>query len=101
MNYQQLKKLQKDYGVDSLQESINSGIIWKMNGSSGRFAMDCLEIGIVMLPKHSNQDYYGNTVPSRDVLKQGTKGTYQNAVKFWTNVLNGEDNAHELLENYF
>jgi hypothetical protein len=37
-----------------------------------------------MLPKQVHFDYYGNRIPSRDELKKGSKGTYQNAVKFWS-----------------
>ena len=51
----------------------------------GRKAMELLESGACMLPKKSFTDYYGNRIPSRDDLKQGSKGTYLNAIRFWTN----------------
>ena len=90
MNYATIKKLQKEYGVANMQDMINSGQCWKMEGSIGRAAMDMLTCGACMLPKVPRMDYYGNRVPSRDVLKAGTKGTYQNSVNFWTKVENGE-----------
>jgi hypothetical protein len=46
--------------------------------------MAALESGECMLPKQAHFDYYGNRIPSRDELKKGSKGTYQNAVKFWS-----------------
>ncbi len=86
MNYQSITKLQKVYGFDKMQEMINSGHAWNMEGSVGREAMSLLESGACMLPKSFKLDYYGNTIPSRDVLKAGTKGTYQNSKKFWEGV---------------
>lgn len=70
----------------------------RMEGSVGRFAMDCLEAGVCMLPRERRIDYYGQTVPSRNDLKAGTKGTYQNAVRFWTEVEEGDFDAVEWLE---
>ena len=84
MNYQRIKKLQKLKGFSDIQSKIDSGLAWKLEGSVGRFAMACLEEGTCMLPKVTRQDFYGNLVPSRDMLKAGTKGTYLNSVNFWT-----------------
>lgn len=85
MNYAKIMKLQRDYKIDSLQKSIFDGSVWKMEGSAGRHAMAMLDIGVCMLPKRPHLDYYGNKVPSRYVLKKGTKGTFQNCVRFWSN----------------
>lgn len=89
MNYQSISKLQKAYGYDSMQKMINSGSVWKMEGSMGRSAMGCLESGACMLPKEVNFDYYGNRIPSRTELKNGSKGTYQNCLQFWESVEDG------------
>ena len=85
-----INRLQKEYGYSEMQDLINSGLAWKMEGSIGRQAMGCLESGACMLPKVSHSDYYGNRIPSRDELKKGTKGTYQNCKDFWTKVDEGE-----------
>jgi hypothetical protein len=85
-----IKKLQDTHGLKQMQDMINSGQAWKMEGSYGRAAMSHLESGACMLPKERHRDYYGNTVPSRDDLKAGTKGTFQNSVNFWTAVQNGD-----------
>lgn len=90
MHFQTIKKLQADYGFTEIQNMINSGQAWKMEGSYGRQAMQLLESGACMLPKEKKIDYYGNTVPSRDMLKEGTTGTFKNAVNFWNAVLDGE-----------
>ena len=89
MNYQRIKTLQEDYGYNTMQEMINSGRAWVMEGSYGRSAMRCLESGACMLPKKDHYDYYGNPVPSRDRLKKGTKGTFQNCARFWEAVEEG------------
>ena len=89
MNYRSIIKLQKDYGYNELQDMINSGLAWKMEGSYGRMAMQSLEQGMCMLPKESKVDYYGNRIPSRNDLKKGTKGTYQNCLSFWNGVEDG------------
>ena len=90
MNFQRIKSLQKEYGFDTYQELINSGHAWSLEGSVGRSCMRTLESGACMLPKHSKVNAYGGYVPSRDDLKKGTKGTFQNSVRFWSDVeLNG------------
>jgi hypothetical protein len=86
MNHNTIKKLQKEFGFAELQELINTGMAWKLEGSVGREAMQALEIGACMLPKKDNYDYYGNLVPSRDKLEPGTKGTYQNSKHYWSRV---------------
>jgi hypothetical protein len=83
MNHKTIEKLQKEAGFQEMQQMINSGAAWRMEGSYGREAMNCLEVGSCMLPKVQHTDYYGNIVPSRDVLKAGSKGTYLNCKRFW------------------
>ena len=83
MNYNRIIKLQKEANFYDMQKLINWGQCWKMEGSIGREAMHLITIGACMLPKESFVDYYGNKILSRDELKKGTKGTYQNSVKFW------------------
>ena len=95
MNYQTIVKLQKEYGFAEVQQNINSGICWKMEGSVGRYSMSLLEVGVCMLPLKSNRDAYGNTVPSRKDLKSGTKGTFKNSVNFWMRVIQGEINLDD------
>ena len=87
MNAQIIKKLQKDNGFFEIQQQINEGLVWKMEGSVGRYASDLLSSGVCMLPKKSHRDYYGNSIPSRKDLKPGTKGTYKNSVIYWSNYL--------------
>jgi len=86
MNYNRIKSLQKAYGYDTTQNNINSGNAWTLEGSVGRHAMACLESGACMLPKEVKYGAYGNRIPSRYELKKGTKGTFQNSVRFWSDV---------------
>jgi len=86
MNWKTIKKMQDEYGYTDLQELINTGIAWKMEGSVGRTAMSALQSGACMLPKESYFDTYGSKVPSRDELKEGSTGTYQNTVKFYSSI---------------
>ena len=91
MNYAQIKQMQRDYNVDGTQAMINSGDCWNLEGSVGRHAANLLEIGVCMLPKKARNDYYGNRIPSREELIPGSKGTYLNCKRFWSN----EDSVNE------
>lgn len=84
MNYQQIRSAQREQGFDQLQLLIDNGMAWKMEGHIGRTAMQSIETGACMLPKKAFVDYYGNRIPSRDDLKAGTKGTFQNSVNYFT-----------------
>ncbi len=83
MNYNKITKLQRLHGAKEMQDMINSGLVWKMEGSMGREAMNMLEMGVCMLPTKRNIDYYGNTVGSRYDVVNGTKGSYLNCKRYW------------------
>jgi hypothetical protein len=93
MNYQRITKLQKTYTFWEAQRGINSGLVWKLEGSAGRYAMDLLRSGICMLPTTRTIDYYGNVIPSRYDVKPGSPGSYHNAQDFWSRVDNGDYDA--------
>ena len=59
----------------AMQALVNSGTCWKLQGSYGRAAMDAIEAGWVALGVEPHVDYYGNPVPSRFEVKDGTKGS--------------------------
>ena len=89
MNHQEIREMQRlNPEVNRIQLMINNGSIWSMEGSIGRQAMAMLEEGMVMLPKHPTRDSYGNLLPSRDWLKPGSKGTFQNCVRYYNSVKN-------------
>lgn len=58
----------------SIQRAINAGM-WGMQGSYGRTMMDCIETGRCMLGTKPAQDAYGNRIPARDEVQEGTKGS--------------------------
>jgi len=60
----------------AMQRAINAGA-WSLQGSYGRAMMDAISAGLCMLGRDQYRDYYGNTIPSRDDVKPGTKGSYQ------------------------
>jgi hypothetical protein len=86
MTAERITELQKAYGVTATQEGINSGQCWLMEGSVGRFANDMLEAGVCMLPEQRRKDYYGSIVPSRNDVKEGTKGSLTYCSDFWQRV---------------
>jgi hypothetical protein len=59
----------------SIQRAINSGTAWSFQGSYGRAMMDAIESGYCLLGKAGARDYYGNYIPSRDEVMEGTKGS--------------------------
>lgn len=90
LTVEQITELQKQYKVDSLQDKINSGLCWKLEGSYGRAAMDSLRDGATMLPEERHVDAYGSTVPSRLDVKAGSTGSLLNSQNFWQKVEDGE-----------
>lgn len=81
---------QEEY-YGSVQEMINAGQ-WSLQGSFGRAMMDAIESGYCMLGESSARDYWGNYIPSRTEVEEGTKGSRQYVVGHM-----GEDWA-ELME---
>lgn len=65
----------------AMQQLINSGTAWRLQGSYGRAAMGMLESGLVMLGTSGHKDYWGNYVPARSEVKEGTKGSRQLVVQ--------------------
>lgn len=59
----------------SIQRAINSGM-WGLQGSYGRTMMNAISSGQCLLGKSRARDYYGNVIPSRDEVQEGTKGSY-------------------------
>jgi hypothetical protein len=58
----------------SVQRAINSGM-WGLQGSYGRQMMDFITAGLCMLGEKPARDYYGNRIPSRSEVQDGTKGS--------------------------
>lgn len=63
-----------------LQKAINDGSGWRLQGAYGRAMMQALEDGICMLGKSMTYDALGQEIPSRDQVKEGTKGSRQYVV---------------------
>tara|TARA_R100000458_G_C8227333_1_gene210027 strand:- start:363 stop:644 length:282 start_codon:yes stop_codon:yes gene_type:complete len=82
-----IRKLQKANGVDKLQELIDSGKAWRMEGFIGRQAMRSLEDGATMLPDRHRIDFYGNRIPSRKEVVKGSKGSLEYCRQFWKGYL--------------
>ena len=60
----------------SIQRAINGGM-WSLQGSYGRAMMQAISDGWRLLGTQSFNDYYGNRIPSRTEVKEGTKGSPQ------------------------
>lgn len=65
--------------VNNLQELIDSGMAWRLEGSVGRAAMRAIEDGECVLGEIGHRDYWGNYVPSRYEVEAGTKGSVEYA----------------------
>jgi len=64
----------KEGDVKQLQRLIDNGMAWHLEGSVGRAAMECIESGRCTLGPKGFQDAYGNYVPSKYEVQEGTKG---------------------------
>jgi len=58
----------------SVQRAINAGH-WSLQGSYGRTMMDAIKSGRCLLGPEAARDAYGSVIPSRDDVKEGTKGS--------------------------
>lgn len=68
----------EDEGLD-LQDLIDTGMAWRLEGAIGRAAMDAIEAGACVLGPVGHRDYWGNYVPSRYEVEPGTKGSAEYA----------------------
>ena len=59
----------------SLQRAINSLSAWRLQGSYGRAMMDAIKAGRCMLGRADCSDYWGNHIPSRTDVREGTSGS--------------------------
>jgi hypothetical protein len=64
-----------DDWLDAMQALVDSGQVWRMEGSLGRAAMAAIEAGEIALGPVGHRDYWGNYVPARDEVAPGTKGS--------------------------
>lgn len=83
MTKQEIIALQKVYGLDELQNMINTGLVWKMEGSMGRAAMEAIKSGKCFLPEKSTNDYYGNYIPSINEVADDSMGSLSLASAYW------------------
>lgn len=60
-----------------IQKAINSGYAWKFQGIYGRTMMDALKSGYCLLGRERASDYYGNIIPSRNDIQEGSFGSYE------------------------
>lgn len=58
----------------AIQRQINRGT-WGLQGSHGRTMMRAMENGYCMLGRNRAHDYYGNGIPARTDVEEGTKGS--------------------------
>jgi hypothetical protein len=65
----------EDQTVAFFQRIINDGTVWHLQGAYGRKAMELIRNRLCMLGKQGFHDAYGNYVPSRYEVKEGTKGS--------------------------
>ena len=79
MNDDQLDNEIEDDDYSVMQEMINSGQVWKMEGSAGREAMRLINAGLCILGEEGHYDQYGSDVPSRTEVQAGTKGSQEYA----------------------
>jgi hypothetical protein len=71
----------EEYDRCMFQALIDSGMVWRMEGSLGRDAMALIEEGACVLGHEGHRDYWGNYVPSRYEVEPGTKGSERYALE--------------------
>lgn len=84
MTKQEIEELQKIYKIQDMQNWINSGAAWRMEGTIGRKCMSYLSVGVCYLPLKPHYDFWGNEVPSRTNVPTGTMGSLSLSKEFWS-----------------
>lgn len=74
-------ELDEEDTIALFQHLINTGEVWSLQGHYGRTASDMIEAGLCVLGKEGHRDYWGNYIPSRYEVKNGTKGSEDYARK--------------------
>lgn len=69
--------------IQQMQEWIDKGYAWSMEGAVGREAMRGLESGMYFLPNQSFTNPYGQHIPSREEIRIGTDGSLDNSYDFY------------------
>ena len=85
MTKEDIEILQRENDITEIQDLINSGEAWLMDGKTGRRAMSLLSIGACYLPLVDYEDYWGNVIPGRTKVKPGSTGSLKNSKQFWSN----------------
>lgn len=74
----------------SIQRAINAKS-WSFQGSYGRVMMQAISDGKCLLGREATHDYWGNKVPSRHGVKEGTKGSegyvYERSGSAWLRLM--------------
>lgn len=65
--------------LGGLQEWIDSGAVWRTEGSVGRGAVEAIRAGDHVLGPRTVLDYYGNRVPGRHEVTPGALGSVEYA----------------------
>ena len=84
---QEITEYQEMNDLVGMQEIINNGDAWHMEGSVGRAAMDSLKSGECYLPDKAFRGAYGNKIPSRNELEKGSFGTLEYCYEYWNSVV--------------
>ena len=85
LTIEQIMKLQKEFGIDDLQEEVLTKELSKIRGIHGSQALNYLQMGALFLPEKTSISVNGDIVPSREFF-QGIHddfGTLKNSVNFW------------------
>lgn len=74
-----------DSPVAQLQDWVDSGVAWHLEGSVGRQASDLLAAGVLVLGPNRTRDYWGTAIPAyTDVLDEpDSSGSVANAEAWW------------------
>lgn len=65
----------------ALQRLIDTGQAWSFEGSVGRACMEAIKAGRCVLGLKGHKDYWGNYVPSRNEVEDGSLGSVEYALR--------------------
>lgn len=85
MNIQTIKKMQRKHGLDMLQYAIDNGQAFKQHDHKRDFAWSMIYAGACMLPKVIHRDHDGRMIAARQMLPDGSVGTFKWCKNYWIN----------------
>lgn len=84
MNYFEIKKIQRKYGVGKVQELIDSGKAFMIQGDFEELIWSMIYSGACMLPDLVHKNHQGTRIATRAMVPSGSPGSFKRCQSYWS-----------------